>query len=104
MQRFGDVAGGVGDRLADRRLIAGARQLVPVAEARLDRARKVSIVATASTGYSPMAVSSDSMSAEVPSRTALATSLASARVGSGAWSIDSSICVAVITGLPVRAP
>ena len=31
---------------------------------------------------------------------ALATSLASARVGSGAWSIDSSICVAVITGLP----
>ena len=32
--------------------------------------------------------------------TALATSAASARVGSGAWIIDSSICVAVITSLP----
>ena len=40
------------------------------------------------------------MIAEVPSRIAFATSVASARVGSGAWIIDSSICVAVITGLP----
>ena len=32
--------------------------------------------------------------------TALATSAASARVGSGEWIIDSSICVAVITSLP----
>ncbi len=31
---------------------------------------------------------------------ALATSDASARVGSGWWIIDSSICVAVITGFP----
>ena len=40
------------------------------------------------------------MIALVPSRIAFATSEASARVGSGAWIIDSSICVAVITGLP----
>ncbi len=32
--------------------------------------------------------------------TALATSAASARVGSDDWIIDSSICVAVITSLP----
>ena len=40
------------------------------------------------------------MTAEVPSITALATSAASARVGSGELIIDSSICVAVITSLP----
>ena len=40
------------------------------------------------------------MSADVPSRIALATSLASARVGSGFVIIDSSICVAVIAGFP----
>ncbi len=40
------------------------------------------------------------MSAEVPSRTAFATSLASARVGSAWWIMDSSICVAVIAGFP----
>ena len=33
---------------------------------------------------------------------ALATSEASARVGRGAWTMDSSICVAVITGFPCR--
>ena len=37
--------------------------------------------------------------ASVPSSTALATSLASARVGRGLRIIESSICVAVITGL-----
>ena len=42
------------------------------------------------------------MTASVPSRIALATSEASARVGRGAWTIDSSIWVAVITGLPCR--
>ena len=42
------------------------------------------------------------MTASVPSRIALATSDASARVGRGAWIMDSSICVAVITGLPWR--
>ena len=51
-------------------------------------------------GRAPTAVSSESMSASVPSITALATSFTSARVGSGERVIDSSICVAVITGLP----
>ena len=59
-----------------------------------------SIIATASTGYSPIAVSCESISADEPSRTAFATSLASARVGSGSCTIVSSICVAVITGRP----
>ena len=58
------------------------------------------IVRTVSTGYAPTAVSSESISASVPSITALATSFTSARVGSGDRVIDSSICVAVITGLP----
>ena len=47
-----------------------------------------------------MAVSPLSITHEVPSITALATSLASARVGSGASLMLSSICVAVITSLP----
>ena len=38
----------------------------------------------------------------VPSNTALATSVASARVGWRLWVIDSSICVATITGFPRR--
>ena len=59
-----------------------------------------SMYATASTGYSPTAVSPESITADVPSRIAFATSLASARVGSGEWIIVSSICVAVITGFP----
>ena len=59
-----------------------------------------SIACTASTGYCPIAVSADSITASVPSRIAFATSDASARVGRGACTIDSSICVAVITGLP----
>ena len=40
------------------------------------------------------------MSASVPSITAFATSFTSARVGNGDRVIDSSIWVAVITGLP----
>ena len=47
-----------------------------------------------------MAVSPDSMTASVPSNTALATSLTSARVGAGASIIVSSIWVAVMTGIP----
>jgi hypothetical protein len=47
-----------------------------------------------------MLVSADSMTADVPSITALATSAASARVGSGWEIIDSNIWVAVITSLP----
>ena len=58
------------------------------------------IVSTASTGYLPLAVSPESITALVPSRTALATSLVSARVGLGFLIIESNICVAVITVLP----
>ena len=60
------------------------------------------IVATASTGYWPAALSADSITASAPSKTAVATSETSARVGTGAVIIDSSICVATTTGLPSR--
>ena len=60
------------------------------------RAAMRDIVATTSAGSWPIAVSPDSITASVPSNTALATSLTSARVGAGASIIDSSICVAVI--------
>src|SRR5437660_730013 len=42
------------------------------------------------------------MTASVPSSTAFATSVASARVGSGLDTIERSIWVAVMTGLPAR--
>ena len=58
-----------------------------------------SITSTARMGYLPAAVSPDSMTASEPSKTAFATSLASARVGRGLSIIDSSIWVAVMTGL-----
>ena len=51
-------------------------------------------------GKLPAAVSPDSMTQSVPSSTALATSVASARVGRGFLTIDSSIWVAVMTGFP----
>ena len=51
------------------------------------------------TGYIPAADSADSITASVPSNTALATSLTSARVGTGALIIDSIIWVAVIVNL-----
>ena len=57
-------------------------------------------MATASTGYLPMADSSESMTQSVPSSTALATSVDSARVGRRLSVMDSSICVAVMTGFP----
>ena len=60
------------------------------------------MVATASTGYLPAADSPESIMAEVPSYTALATSEISALVGRGFWIIDSSISVAVMTRLPSR--
>ena len=44
------------------------------------------------------------MTQSVPSSTALATSVASARVGRGFLIMLSSICVAVITGLPACTP
>ena len=60
------------------------------------------IVATASIGNWPEALSADSMTASAPSNTAWATSDTSARVGTGDEIIDSSICVATTTGLPWR--
>ena len=60
------------------------------------------MVCTVSTGYSPTLVSPDSITASAPSRMALATSEASARVGRGAEIIDSSIWVATMTGLAQR--
>ena len=60
------------------------------------------IVSTTTTGYLPTLVSPESMTASAPSRTALATSLVSARVGTGLSIIDSSICVATMTGLAMR--
>jgi hypothetical protein len=57
------------------------------------------IASTTSTGYLPAAVSAESITASVPSSTAFATSLTSARVGTGLWIIDSIICVAVIVSL-----
>jgi hypothetical protein len=47
----------------------------------------------------PAAVSADSITASVPSSTALATSETSARVGTGERIIDSIICVAVMVSL-----
>mmetsp|Transcript_15742 Transcript_15742/g.61482 ORF Transcript_15742/g.61482 Transcript_15742/m.61482 type:complete len:215 (-) Transcript_15742:524-1168(-) len=57
------------------------------------------IMATASRGYLPLAVSPLSITQSEPSSTAFATSETSARVGRGLTVIDSSICVAQITGL-----
>ncbi len=57
------------------------------------------IIFTASTGYLPAAVSPESMTQLVPSSTALATSVTSARVGRGLRIMESSICVAVMAGL-----
>ena len=57
---------------------------------------------TDSLGNLPVADSPESMTQSVPSRIALATSVASARVGRRLVVMDSSICVAVMTGLPAR--
>ena len=60
------------------------------------------MMVTASIGYWPAAVSADSITASAPSKMAVATSVASARVGVGALIMLSSICVATMTGLPQR--
>lgn len=60
------------------------------------------IVLTVSTGYLPTEDSADSITASAPSRIALATSEASARVGRELVIIDSIIWVATITGLALR--
>jgi uncharacterized protein YqjF (DUF2071 family) len=51
-------------------------------------------------GNGPFAVSPESITQSVPSKTALATSDASALVGLGFFVIDSIIYVAVTTGFP----
>ena len=58
------------------------------------------MISTAAVGNLPPAVSPLSITQSAPSRTAFATSDASARVGRGLEVIDSSIWVAQITGLP----
>ena len=67
--------------------------------ARSASAQAAAMAVTVSTGYLPVAVSADSITASVPSSTALATSEISARVGTGASIIDSIICVAVMATL-----
>ena len=62
-----------------------------------------SIICTHSTGNAPAAVSPESISASAPSQTALATSLASARVGRRCSVMLSSIWVATITGTSSRS-
>jgi len=64
--------------------------------------RTEELTLTASTGKAPAAVSPDNMTQSVPSSTAFATSVASARVGRGFLIMLSNIWVAVMTGLPVE--
>ncbi len=67
--------------------------------------RAISAIAlTASRGWAPIAVSPESITASAPSCTAPATSETSARVGVGCSIIDSSICVATMTGTATRRP
>mmetsp|Transcript_1717 Transcript_1717/g.6613 ORF Transcript_1717/g.6613 Transcript_1717/m.6613 type:complete len:313 (+) Transcript_1717:348-1286(+) len=58
-------------------------------------------VLTARSGYLPAADSPDNMTASALSTTAFVTSATSARVGRGFLAIESSICVATMTGLPL---
>src|SRR5579872_4986947 len=60
------------------------------------------IIEQARAGWSPVAVSPESMRQSVPEYTALATSLASARVGRVDLVIDWSISVATMTGRRTR--
>mmetsp|Transcript_18440 Transcript_18440/g.69776 ORF Transcript_18440/g.69776 Transcript_18440/m.69776 type:complete len:243 (+) Transcript_18440:617-1345(+) len=62
----------------------------------------VVMVCSDSFGQAPLVVSPLSMTQSAPSSTALATSDTSARVGRGFLIIESSICVAQITGFPRR--
>ena len=84
-----------------RRSSRSTGQLVAVLHRRLDRARdRVHRPHRLDRDTRRRPSRPESMIAEVPSRIAFATSLASARVGSACSTIDSSICVAVITGFP----
>ena len=92
------VRGAVGDGVGRVAHAAVHTPLVPVLVGgdRLGALGDRAIIATASTGYWPTAVSWESITASVPSRIALATSVTSARVGRAEVTIESSIWVAVI--------
>ena len=91
-------------RHVDDRRHRGAAAAAPAAEPMRSASRMMaSSVSTVFTGYRPTAVSPASMIASTPSSTALAASLTSARVGRGSSRIDSSTCVATMTGMPAAA-
>ena len=98
-KRLGDVAGGVGHRLVDRRLVARLRGVVPVAEMRLDRAAQCDRSRQRPRQGAGRPLSRPEHDRRGAVEEGVARSDASARVGSGAWIIDSSIWVAVITGV-----
>ena len=96
-------AGGRRDRIADAHVVAvflgDPLRVCPSRVMSSAASTNRAIVATVWAGYAPTLDSADSITASVPSKTALATSLTSARVGP-ARDHQSSICVATITGLP----
>ena len=111
----GGPPGGAGDRRGDPRRRRGAPGdlLDPEAGRPSSRSRSPARCARRcgpssrrprARDRAPTAVSPDSITALEPSRTALATSVTSALVGTGEVTIDSSIWVAVITGRPKRTP
>ena len=106
----GGLPGGVRDRLGDALgagrtdgSAASARGARPTAgscaSASARSAMRAIVAVTTRPGRRRSPSPPTASRASVPSKTALATSLTSARVGSGASIIDSSICVAVITGV-----
>ena len=87
----------------DRRRAGDRRSRLRLAGSSSASRMMASSVCTARAGNAPAAVSPASMMASTPSSTALAASLTSARVGRASCVIDSSTCVARITGMPRRA-
>ena len=100
-ERLRDVAGRVRHRLADRRLLARLRELVPVAEARLDGARDpVHVRDRLDRVLADRGLAGEHRPPS--SRRGSRSRRRSPRPGSARarWIIDSSIWVAVITGFP----
>jgi len=99
-----EVACGAGQRLGSRALCGSRNALfarLRVLVAGLDLPDDpVIIVSTTLTGSSPIAVSPDSITASVPSRTAFATDGRLRTRRSAGETIESSISVAVMTGTP----
>ena len=100
------LAGGVGERVGRVARVAAHAPLVPLAVGR-GRARCARRSRPSSRPPRPgtrrRRVSWESITASVPSRIALATSVTSARVGREEATIESSICVAVIDRAGQRA-